>query len=90
MSAHKKSFNLKSKSYGGGERERELERPVREKAWKERGSEEKGLIETDFNPAGDIRVSYTWGVPGCGNLEGGGEKERGHGGVGGDYICKSF
>lgn len=32
----------------------EVERAVREKALKERGGEQKGLIETDLNPTGDI------------------------------------
>lgn len=30
----------------------------------ERGGGQKGLIETDFNPAGDIRESYIWGLLG--------------------------
>lgn len=66
---------------GAGESCRGGKASKRKSMKRESGSEEKGLIETDFNPAGDIRVSYTWGVPGCGNLEGGGEKERRHGGV---------
>ncbi len=65
----------------------EVERAAGEKAWKERGCEQKGLIETDFNPSGDIRKSYIWGMPGGGNLEW--EKERETERVGG-YICKSF
>ena len=37
---------------------------VNGKRERERGGKQKGLIETDFNPAGDIRESDIWGLLG--------------------------
>lgn len=54
---HKNSFNLKSLQLCDWEvleKVEEVERAARGKALKERGSEQKGLIETDLNPTGDI------------------------------------
>lgn len=51
------SFNLRSLQlcdWGVLEKVEEVERAASEKGLKERGSEQKGLIQSDLNPTGDI------------------------------------